>query len=77
MSCKFELAWRGSCNAESFGTHCAEHADLKCESCGNPATHECEEIIGGSICTANLCDNCGGTLMFNSGNQTHSHKKLT
>lgn len=57
MNCKFDLAWRGACNQETEGEFCAEHTGLKCSSCGEPATRQCEETMG-LVCGALLCGNC-------------------
>ncbi len=52
--CTFVRAWVGQCKNPD---PCEEHSKLVCVSCGNPATHECEET-GQFVCGANLCDNC-------------------
>lgn len=55
LMCGFGLAWRGSCkNAKP----CSEHAGLMCQSCGEPATHECDQTMGSLVCGCNLCDGC-------------------
>ena len=81
MACKFELAWRGMCNAvtpdDGETTFCEEHAVVKCVSCGVQAIRECEEIIDNKICGASLCAKCHGSLLFSNGDQTHTHSKGT
>jgi hypothetical protein len=43
MRCKFKQAWVGQCNKPTNGVsdYCAEHAEKKCVSCGEQATHTC------------------------------------
>ena len=54
MKCSFVLAWRGPCGSD---LPCRDHADVLCDSCGQPATHECEETFG-FVCGVPLCDEC-------------------
>jgi len=62
MYCKFLIAWKGICNSPTNGgRYCDIHKDLKCVSCGKPATHECGEF-GQSICREPLCDECQHTI---------------
>lgn len=77
MPCEFELAWRGTClEPKATGyVYCTEHKDTKCVSCGHPATHECEDILGSSLCGAPLCSDCKGSLLFSQGTQSHTHQK--
>ena len=44
-----------------------EHLHLKCSSCGNTATHMCEETMG-LVCGAPLCDDCEHTICENGCN---------
>jgi hypothetical protein len=61
--CKFDLAWVGECGKEG----CTKHADVKCVSCGNPATRECDatDVL---VCGAPLCDDCDHTIQSNGCN---------
>jgi len=61
--CEFGLAWIGKCGKPN----CAEHADLKCASCGARATHQCAETMG-LVCGADLCDDCEHTIRENGCN---------
>ena len=56
--CGFDEEWRGPCKTpvEPDGSRCDEH-DLKCVSCGEPATHSCHET-GQFVCGEPLCDGC-------------------
>lgn len=58
MACRFIKAWIGKCvgMARKSG-YCKEHEGLKCVSCGQQATHECNET-GGLVCGSPLCDDC-------------------
>lgn len=53
--CGFGLAWRSACDNPK---PCAEHAHLKCDSCEQPATHQCDTTMGSFVCGCNLCDDC-------------------
>lgn len=60
--CSFEKAWIGPCDrdvrspGEKF---CHEHRNLKCVSCGKPATKTCEYTGSAPFsCGAYLCDDC-------------------
>lgn len=53
MKCEYGLAWIGSCGVDD----CTKHADIKCSSCGAPATHECDATFG-LVCGSPLCDDC-------------------
>lgn len=61
MKCKFDEAWRGSCNAACVDSHafCETHSQTKCQVCGEQATNECDHT-GQFVCGAPLCDNCEG-----------------
>lgn len=52
--CGFGIAWVGPCDNEK---PCEKHRDLKCDSCGQPATHQCDQT-GQFVCGVNLCDWC-------------------
>ncbi len=43
--CNFDKAWIGKCRKETVeGEHyCEEHLQIKCEVCGEQATHTCPE----------------------------------
>jgi hypothetical protein len=56
--CGFSEAWVGNCKNPK---PCCKHAKLVCVSCGNPATHSCDET-GQFVCGANLCDECEHTI---------------
>jgi hypothetical protein len=62
--CGYDIAWVGPCKNEG---ECPQHANLKCSSCGAPATHECEETHG-FICGAPLCEKCSHTIQSNGCN---------
>lgn len=59
MQCKFEKAWVGRCKNVSFPglDYCEEHSKRQC-SCGNQATHDCYETMGGFVCGEPLCPKC-------------------
>lgn len=63
MECKFIKAWSGRCLCETVADseYCNEHSDLKCCSCGDRATRQCDET-GQFVCGAPLCDNCEHTI---------------
>lgn len=67
--CKFNKAWQGQCKNEAIegSDFCKEHTGLKCSSCGEPATRECDETMG-LVCGAPLCDNCEHTIQSNGCN---------
>lgn len=68
--CKFNIAWRGYCNAETEGEFCSIHEGLKCR-CGQQANRECPETLGAFICGGLLCENC---LSVNGlGFMNHQH----
>lgn len=52
--CAFELAWIGQCGRAD----CREHMNLKCSSCGAPATGECCQTMGSFVCGHPLCSGC-------------------
>lgn len=55
--CKFNEAWIGICKGENVKgkDYCEKHLDVKCEICGNQATHNCAETMQ-FVCGTNLCD---------------------
>ena len=53
-NCEFSKAWIGPCGK---ALPCSEHKNLKCCSCGEPATHDCGET-GQFVCGHPLCDDC-------------------
>lgn len=57
--CKFDIAWRGTCNAECAGTFCDKHAAVKCSVCGEQATNECNHT-GQFVCGTRLHNALGG-----------------
>ena len=66
--CKFQLAWIGRCKEPAVENGmCEKHKDLKCCSCGKPATHQCAET-GQLVCGADLCDNCEHTIAIDGTN---------
>jgi hypothetical protein len=66
--CHFDIAWVGKCEALAVDHGmCEEHKDLKCSSCGEPATHSCYET-GQFVCGAPLCDNCEHTTAMDGTN---------
>lgn len=64
MTCNFNIAWVGPCKNE---IPCAEHASLKCVSCGSTATKECDET-GQFCCGAPLCNECEHTICEDGSN---------
>jgi hypothetical protein len=54
--CKFDISWVGVCKNEGE-PYCDEHKGVKCKSCGEQATHDCEETYM-FVCGIPLCDNC-------------------
>lgn len=59
--CGYGLAWIGKCkNPAGESGRCIEHTTARCISCGEPATHQCEET-GQFVCGAPLCDSCEHT----------------
>ncbi len=56
--CNFSEAWIGKC--EEFKP-CSKHADLKCSSCGEPATRSCD-ATSQFVCGAPLCEKCEHVL---------------
>ena len=58
QQCEWNIAWMGRCKepAENGSRFCKKHQQ-KCCSCGEPATHECEET-GQFVCGAPLCNEC-------------------
>lgn len=61
MKCIFSKAWVGRCEEEADESgFCEEHKGKMCVSCGEQATHECDET-GQFVCGAPLCDACEHT----------------
>lgn len=58
MECGYGMGWAGKCKKE---TPCPHHSHLVCFSCGNKATHECDET-GQFVCGCHLCDDCEHTI---------------
>ena len=68
MQCNFVKSWVGSCKNEADDSgFCSEHKELKCCSCGEKATHDCEET-GQFVCGALLCNNCEHTIFEDGTN---------
>jgi hypothetical protein len=66
--CNFDIAWVGRCKEPSTENGCCEkHAKLKCCSCGEQATRDCDETMG-LVCGAPLCDKCEHTIQSNGCN---------
>lgn len=61
--CTYDLAWIGKCGKED----CSKHANLKCCSCGERATHQCAETSQ-LVCGYDLCDDCEHTIHDNGCN---------
>lgn len=55
--CKFNEAWIGICKEENVNQtdYCEKHLNIKCDICGNQATHNCAETMQ-LVCGVNLCD---------------------
>jgi hypothetical protein len=65
--CVFNMAWIGQCKEEAAGSACCAKHNLKCASCGAPATHDCDET-GQFVCGAPLCDNCEHAIFTDGTN---------
>lgn len=77
--CTFDIAWRGTCNAQCEDGLCATHSAVKCCVCGAQATHECAHT-GQFVCGAPLCNACEGHTdtskpSGNWGFGNHIHRK--
>ena len=58
-TCKWDRAWIGRCKEPVMKDGlCAEHAPLRCCSCGAQATHDCEHTGIQFVCGYPLCDGC-------------------
>lgn len=59
LRCNFDEAWIGRCQQEVADAHgmCFKHGKLLCASCGEQATHDCDET-GQFVCRAPLCNEC-------------------
>jgi hypothetical protein len=67
-TCGFSMAWVGRCkNPAEPGKRCQQHAGKVCVSCGQPATHECDET-GQFVCGEPLCDDCTHTIFPDGSN---------
>lgn len=57
--CGYIRAWGAPCQGPPIkgGTRCEAHSNMVCISCGEPATHACDET-GEFLCAFPLCDNC-------------------
>lgn len=80
-TCKFNLAWAGSCGnlVEKNEDFCAKHLKETCCVCGEQATRQCD-YTGQFICGYPLCDNCEGWEDLNKpsgawGFLNHSHRR--
>ena len=68
VTCCFDKAWIGKCKKPADDSNfCEEHKEIKCCSCGEKATRECDET-GQFICGYPLCDNCEHTIRSNGCN---------
>jgi hypothetical protein len=60
--CKFDRGWAGRCKqpADQLSDRgmCVEHDRMKCCSCGQPATQECDHTGIQFVCGYPLCDGC-------------------
>lgn len=72
--CGFVDVWFGRCETpvEPEGSRCDRH-DLKCSSCGEPATHLCDQTgqldqAGRFVCDSPLCDDCQHLIWPNGSN---------
>jgi hypothetical protein len=68
--CKYELAWIGKCNhaLEAGEDFCPTHKGKKCDSCGEQATGECDETLGGFVCNTPVCSDCEHEIAPNGTN---------
>lgn len=73
--CKFKLAWTNGCLEKEIegSDYCEKHSKMKCCSCGEQATHECEET-NQFVCGAPLCENCEDEISY-KGTNTFRHVK--
>ena len=59
MECKFDKAWIGPCKVDSGASEfCEKHAAMKCCSCGEQATRECDHTGIQFVCGYPLCATC-------------------
>ena len=60
-TCIYRFAYSSHrCGAETGdGIVCEKHAAVKCQSCGEQATQECD-YCGQFVCGSPLCENCEG-----------------
>ncbi len=59
IRCRFnEQGWSPQCNKPSDNGWCSKHEGLKCRSCGEQATTNCDAQMGGLACGALLCGSC-------------------
>ena len=65
--CKFNVAWVGTCKEQPEDDLCKKHEGVKCCSCGEQATGECNETAQ-FVCGAPLCDDCEHTICDNGAN---------
>ena len=65
--CKFDKAWIGKCKEQPMDDFCNTHKGIKCCSCGEQATGECNET-NTLVCGAPLCDDCEHTINSNGCN---------
>ena len=69
VTCRFSKAWVGQCKEEADESgFCKEHKGVKCVSCGEQATHDCDQTMGAFVCGAPLCDDCEHTIQSNGCN---------
>jgi len=58
-SCAYSIAWRGYCGKPATAPgRCADHAEVKCQCCGEPAAGECCQTFTQFVCGVPLCDKC-------------------
>lgn len=56
--CSYVEAWKGPCGVPApDGAYCSLHAQKKCVSCGQQASHECPATMQ-LVCGAPLCPAC-------------------
>lgn len=71
--CSFQVAWRGACGEKvEDGEYCPAHQNVTCCSCGEQATHECNETAI-LVCGAPLCNDCEHTIQSNGCNSGGQH----
>jgi hypothetical protein len=72
--CQYDLAYRGPCGRPTAPgqAFCAEHASLRCVSCGQQAVRQCD-YAASYVCCLPLCEVCDGDTV---GSHQHGDGRL-